>query len=478
MVRKILKSKLSISGKNIAFFAFIVALGSISIWSYFHLDKRVFSLLSQAPVKWHRNHWLAEFVLLGKGWLPIWLLLIWSLATGRKRPVLIGLMALIMVAVTVTPLKVCTKRSRPYEVVKAQSGAEEQPRLSSHLSFPSGDTAVVFAAATAMMPFVAWPFACLLLTACAGIALLRVSGMAHYPSDVFAGAAIGSFAGWLALRIDRRRLLLERLQFKLSRKVIIFGIVVMPLCFGFSEGADDLLAFIRTYGPLAVLIFVLVRALIYFERMTAAPQCGDFSRLDYILRYLRRHRTLALTIAFVVVIADNIIDGEKPHELAFHDASIMAVIGLTLVLAGTLIRFWARGHFVKGRLFTTGPYRLVRHPLYLGSLLILIGVLLQLNDWVNWLVILSLFAIFNGTAIMYEERSLERKFGGQWQLYRARTPAMIPSIRDWLLTKETGKWSWKVYLSTGELSRNMMFLCLPLLIELMEDYVFEGMLGL
>lgn len=472
------KSKLNVSGKNLIFFAFIVALVSISAWSYFNLDQRVFSLLSQKPPKWHRNHWLAEFILLGKAWLPIWLLLIWSLATGRTRPVLIGLLALIMVAVTVSPLKVGTARARPYEVLKARSGEEGQPNLSRHQSFPSGDTAVVFAVATVMMPFVTWPSACLLLAACAGIALLRVTGMAHYPSDVFAGAAIGSLAGWLAKQIGLRWSLFERLQTYLSRKMIIIGIIIIPVSYGLSEGADELQVFLETYGLLILSIFILVRALRRLRSISAATEGADFSRFDLMLRYLRRRRTLALGIAFVAVIAENIIDGRKPHELAFDDGSVVAFVGLVLVIAGTSIRFWARGHFVKGHLFTTGPYGIIRHPLYLGSLLIVVGVLFQLSGWLNWLVILIAFAVFNGAAIMYEERSLERVFGKQWQLYKAKTPAMIPSLRVWLLPKEISRWSSKVYLNTGELSRSLMFLCLPLLIELTEDLVFEGMLGL
>jgi hypothetical protein len=106
-----------------------------------------------------------------------------------------------------------------------------------------------------------------------------------------------------------------------------------------------------------------------------------------------------------------------------------------------------------------------------------VGVLFQLTGWLNWIVILSVFAITAGAAIIYEERSLERLFGKQWQLYKAGTPAIIPSLPLRLLPKVKVKWSWKVYMSTGELSRNIMFLCLPLLIELMEDYVFEVMLG-
>jgi len=143
----------------------------------------------------------------------------------------------------------------------------------------------------------------------------------------------------------------------------------------------------------------------------------------------------------------------------------MAVIGLILVLAGTSIRFWARGHFEKGRLFTTGPYTLVRHPLYLGSLLVVIGVLFQLNDWLfNWAVIIPLLVVFYGAAIIYEERSLEKKFGRQWQLYKTKASAIIPSLRDLPLLKgQTQTWSGKTYLNTTEPIVTPILLCLAII---------------
>ena len=44
------------------------------------------------------------------------------------------------------------------------------------------------------------------------------------------------------------------------------------------------------------------------------------------------------------------------------------LIGLVVALAGETLRIWAAGHIEKGREITrSGPYRYVRHPLYLGS---------------------------------------------------------------------------------------------------------------
>jgi protein-S-isoprenylcysteine O-methyltransferase Ste14/membrane-associated phospholipid phosphatase len=478
MIRKKLISRLNFCSKDVFFLGLTLTLGLIAVWSYFNLDQQVFPLLCQKPLNWGGTFWLKAFSCLGKAWLLIWLLLMWSLSTGRQKPVLVALLALIIISLVVIPLKVSVKRPRPREVIKTNSNIEGQYEPDYHLSFPSGDAASAFAVATVVISFVTWPCACLLLAACAGVALLRVTAMAHNPSDVFAGAAIGSFAGWLAVQIDRRWLPLEPPRFNLTRGVTILAIILIPLLLGLSEGIGKLLIFSETYGLLAILLFLALKASEYLKKINATTKLANSERFCCILNWLRKRRTLALRIAFPIMIAENIIDGEKPHELGFPDISAMAIIGLVLILVGAFIRVWARGHFEKGRLFTTGPYALVRHPLYLGSFLVVIGILFQLNDGFNWVVLLSLFVVFYGAAVIYEERSLERRFGKQWQLYKAKTPAIIPRLWNWRPTGQTRKWHWKTYLSTSEPIVTLMLLCVPLIIELIEELVFEGMLGI
>jgi undecaprenyl-diphosphatase len=203
MIHRKLISKINICGKDLFFMIFILILGLIAVWSYFNLDQGVFSLLCRKPVKWDDNFWVDAFTYLGKAYVLIGLLLIWYLSTGQKRPVFIALLALVISFLAVMPLKVGVRRPRPNEVVKANAKME-QKELHSHTSFPSGDTAAVFTVATVIAYFVRWPLTCLFLAVSAGIALLRVTAMAHYPSDVFAGGAIGSFAGLLAMQIGRR----------------------------------------------------------------------------------------------------------------------------------------------------------------------------------------------------------------------------------------------------------------------------------
>lgn len=214
-------------------------------------------------------------------------------------------------------------------------------------------------------------------------------------------------------------------------------------------------------------------------KISAAATLAGTKQFEQILNWLRKRRTVSLIIVFLIIIAENIISREKPHELLSlkEHVSVLAIIGCMLVLTGTLIRFWARGHIERDSLVTAGPYAILRHPLYMGSLLVVVGVLFQLNDWMNWVVVLPVFTIFHGAAIIYEERSLQKKFGKQWQLYKDKTPAIIPLLPNWSFLRQTHNWSWKVYLRTGEVWITVMLLSLPFAIELIiEDFLFEDIL--
>ena len=94
--------------------------------------------------------------------------------------------------------------------------------------------------------------------------------------------------------------------------------------------------------------------------------------------------------------------------------------GAVVAIAGELFRIWAAGHLEKGREVTrSGPYRFTRHPLYLGSTLIGVGLAIASNNvWVATMVIAYL-AVTLTAAIRTEEAHLTEKFGAAYPDYRA-----------------------------------------------------------
>ena len=112
--------------------------------------------------------------------------------------------------------------------------------------------------------------------------------------------------------------------------------------------------------------------------------------------------------------------------------------GWVLTALGMLFSIWARvslGRNWSGRvvlkqgqeLVSTGPYALVRHPIYTGLLVALAGSALYDGRW-RALLGLAFFAIGFWLKARSEEDLLEGEFGEEYRSYRARTPMLIPSL--------------------------------------------------
>ena len=95
------------------------------------------------------------------------------------------------------------------------------------------------------------------------------------------------------------------------------------------------------------------------------------------------------------------------------------VVGGVIALAGEALRIWAAGHLEKGREVTvSGPYRLTRHPLYIGSALIGIGVAVASANAVVAVLVAVYLSVTLTAAIRTEEAHLTAKFGGAYPEYR------------------------------------------------------------
>ncbi|MBA3582382.1 MAG: isoprenylcysteine carboxylmethyltransferase family protein [Gammaproteobacteria bacterium] len=103
------------------------------------------------------------------------------------------------------------------------------------------------------------------------------------------------------------------------------------------------------------------------------------------------------------------------------------VIGASLAVIGQLIRLWASGHVKKNKILATdGPYAFVRHPLYVGNIVVLIGLAIASGVWWTFPLLVWFFWFYYPTAISYEDNKLGRLFGSQWAEWRARTHALLP----------------------------------------------------
>ena len=112
--------------------------------------------------------------------------------------------------------------------------------------------------------------------------------------------------------------------------------------------------------------------------------------------------------------------------------------GALVAAAGEAIRVWAAGHLEKGReVTTTGPYAFTRHPLYVGSTVIGIGLSIACANWVVGLLVLTYLAMTLTAAVRTEEAHLTEKFGEAYPDYQAEEsrPRRVASV--WRVPGET-----------------------------------------
>src|SRR5512138_3727234 len=94
-------------------------------------------------------------------------------------------------------------------------------------------------------------------------------------------------------------------------------------------------------------------------------------------------------------------------------------VGLTIAVVGELIRVWAAGHLEKSREVTrSGPYRFTRHPLYVGSSIMALGIVVASRSVVLAVLATIYMAATIAAAILAEEAFLRRTFGDTYDRYR------------------------------------------------------------
>ena len=133
------------------------------------------------------------------------------------------------------------------------------------------------------------------------------------------------------------------------------------------------------------------------------------------------------------------------HE--WEDDVLMWSLGAGIALIGFLIRLWATKHIGRRmpwkkrkekKLVRTGPYAIVRNPLYIGNILIAGGLsVISELIWFIPFVILYLFSAYHMVAL-YEEKKLTERWGHEYQNYLREVPRWIPKLKDLHQVQEGG----------------------------------------
>jgi len=113
----------------------------------------------------------------------------------------------------------------------------------------------------------------------------------------------------------------------------------------------------------------------------------------------------------------------------FAAALVVLGLGFSALARAYLGRNWSAEVTVKHRheLVRDGPYALVRHPIYAGMLIALIGTTLMIGKW-RALIALALMTTALLRKLAVEERFMAEQFGDAYARYRAEVPALIPFL--------------------------------------------------
>ncbi|MGV0646085.1 methyltransferase family protein [Mycolicibacterium sp. XJ879] len=160
-----------------------------------------------------------------------------------------------------------------------------------------------------------------------------------------------------------------------------------------------------------------------------------------------RISTAALGSAAFFVVAPGTVVGLGPWlitrwEITGSSATLRVAIGATMVVLGLIPPIHAFVEFVKAggtpmpaapteRLVVTGFNRFVRNPMYVGLLVAILGQAVMFDNL--WLVLYAALGWIATASFVrwYEEPTLVRTYGEQYEEYRRNVPAWTPRLTPW-----------------------------------------------
>ncbi len=151
----------------------------------------------------------------------------------------------------------------------------------------------------------------------------------------------------------------------------------------------------------------------------------------------RASYTIAAMAAYVLLFT-GVASWGLLGERFLPDTRLWPVIGIILTYAGIFLAIWARAILGKNwssavtikqdhRLIRTGPYSMMRHPIYSGILLAIVGTAVVKGEVKGLLAVPALLIAFL-IKFRKEEHFMVEQFGREYEEYRQHTKALIPFI--------------------------------------------------
>ena len=151
----------------------------------------------------------------------------------------------------------------------------------------------------------------------------------------------------------------------------------------------------------------------------------------------RLQRLLLMVVAVVLLFVPAVKLGALDRHFVSSSSQWFS-IGAAVTASGLLFSIWARAYLGRNwsrevtikkdhELITGGPYSVVRHPIYTGLLVGLLGCALALGEW-RGLVAVGLVFITLLRKLRLEERWLHEQFGESYANYSKQVSALVPFL--------------------------------------------------
>ncbi len=207
--------------------------------------------------------------------------------------------------------------------------------------------------------------------------------------------------------------------------------IALPLV---AWGSSDIPGFLEHPARLSYILLVLILNAFASIRI---PEIGK-ERPAAKTTVRRQHLAVVLLqlLSIAAIVAGPFCD--RRNIAVMGDMEILRVVGLCLYVLGFLLMHFAEArlgkHFTMEvsvhagqTLVTDGPYRLIRHPRYLGIMIFSLGLSLVFRSWI------ALFCTAATKLVLLwrihdEEEFMQREFGTEWEAYTRTSRRLVPGV--------------------------------------------------
>src|SRR4030042_1316117 len=186
-----------------------------------------------------------------------------------------------------------------------------------------------------------------------------------------------------------------------------------------------------------------------------------------LLFTIARQRVIVSRIFAVLVLLLAILTTHSFSQSSLIDI-LSEALGLFLLTVCSIGRLWSLlyiGGYKKLELIIEGPYSMVRHPLYVFSLIGAIGIGLASENILVFIAMVTFYLLYYPLTILAEEKKLTDKFGQAYLDYAKLTPRFLPKLS---LYKSSTQYQINADLFVKSLASGMWFVWIFIILHFIE----------